>query len=452
MGCRREKILNNTKQKNADAVGRSFIKYVSQNILGMLGISAYVLADTFFISRAEGAGGITALNLVLPIYSLIFGIGSMMGVGSAIRFRILRERREKCADDYFSNALMFAVLFGLVFMIPGVLAPGKIMAVLGGDGEIVAIGKPYTRIFLMFAPFFMGNYICNAFVRNDGNPSLAMQATLFSSLFNIVMDYVLMFPFGLGMAGAAWATAFSPVVGILICCRHFFSKKSTVRFVWQLPSLRKLAESCKLGMAAFIGEMSSGVTTALFNFLILGLAGNDGVAAFGIVANTAIVATSVFNGLSQGAQPLFSRFYGRQERKQVGKVLRLTISTAVLLALLVLLVTGLCTEQIVNMFNSEQNAQMAEYATKGIRLYFIGFLFAGFNIAGAGYLSAVEEAGWAFVVSIVRGVAAISVSAFVLAHYFGLAGIWLAFPVAEGITSLLMVIAVRKSRGSGNIQ
>ena len=102
--------------------------------------------------------------------------------------------------------------------------PDKLIALLGGDAEIVAVGKNYTRIFMSFAPFFMWNYICNAFVRNDGNPSIAMAATLFSSLFNIVFDYVLMFPLGLSMEGAALATALSPVVGILICCIHFRSE------------------------------------------------------------------------------------------------------------------------------------------------------------------------------------------------------------------------------------
>ncbi|MDY3917425.1 MAG: MATE family efflux transporter [Candidatus Limivivens sp.] len=437
----------NRKRPSENGVEREFFRYVSQNILGMLGISAYVLADTFFISKAEGAAGITALNLVLPLYSLIFGIGSMIGVGSAIRFNILRARRDERADDYFSNALMFAAILGMVFMALGALVPGQIVEILGGDEEIVTVGKPYTRIFMMFAPFFMANYICNAFVRNDGNPSLAMQATLFSSLFNIVMDYLLMFPLGLGMAGAAWATAFSPVVGILICCRHFFSKRSTVRFAWRKPSVRKLAEACQLGVSAFVGEVSSGVTTVVFNFLILGLAGNDGVAAYGIVANTAIVATSIFNGVSQGSQPLFSRFYGGKERDQVQKVLKLAVGTAVVLALLVILMTSLFTDSIVRLFNSGNNAQMAAYAVQGVRLYFIGYLFAGFNIVGAGYLSATEVFGWAFLVSILRGVAAISVSAFVLACFLGMTGIWLAFPVAEAFTTLIMAAAIIKSKG-----
>lgn len=439
--------MNSADNRKKNTVERMFGKYVFQNILGMLGISAYILADTFFISMAEGAGGITALNLVLPIYSLIFGIGSMIGVGSAIRFNVLRARKDETADAYFSNALMFALVFGVIFIVTGILVPDKLIEMLGGDATIVAIGTPYTRIFLMFAPFFMGNYICNAFVRNDGNPALAMQATLFSSMFNIVMDYVLMFPMGLGMAGAAWATAFSPVVGILMCCRHFFSKKSTVKFVWKKPSLKKLFESCRLGVAAFVGELSSGVTTVIFNFLILGLTGNDGVAAYGVVANIAIVATSIFNGVAQGTQPLFSRFYGKGEKAAIKKILKLAMGTSLVLALLILAVTMGFTGSIVEIFNSEKNGQMAAYAMKGVKIYFWGFLFAGVNIVGAGYLSAIEEAGWAFAISMIRGVVAISVCAFVLAYFFGMTGIWLAFPTAEFITALVMVRGMKRRSG-----
>lgn len=118
-----------------------FTRYVSQNILGMLGISIYILADTFFISLAEGADGITALNLVLPVYSLIFAIGAMIGVGSAIRFKILRARKDKDAELYFSNALLWAFAIGIVFILIGILMPEKVVALLGGDERIVAVEK-----------------------------------------------------------------------------------------------------------------------------------------------------------------------------------------------------------------------------------------------------------------------------------------------------------------------
>ncbi|MGN0331420.1 MAG: MATE family efflux transporter [Lachnospiraceae bacterium] len=432
-----EKIKNTSTEKE-------FARYVSQNILGMLGISAYVLADTFFISVAEGAGGITALNLVLPLYSLIYGIGAMLGVGSAIRFNILRARKDKRADDYFLGALVFALMFSVIFIVMGAFVPDKVVKVLGGNAEIIAIGTPYTRIFLMFAPFFMWNHICNAFVRNDGNPALAMKATLFSSLFNIVMDYVLMFPLGLGMAGAALATAISPIVGILICCIHFFGKKNTIKFLWSIPSFNKLVDVCPLGISAFIGEISSGVTTVVFNFLILGLTGNNGVAAFGVVANISIMAISVFNGIAQGAQPLFSRFYGKGDWESVKRIWKLSVRTAVILAVMVVMITNIFTESIVGIFNSENNVQMANYAMQGVRIYFVGFLFAGCNIVGAGYLSATENARAAFGVSIVRGVVAIIACAVILAYIFGMTGVWLAFPVAECITTIFLVAAVKK--------
>lgn len=432
-----EKIKNTSTEKE-------FARYVSQNILGMLGISAYVLADTFFISVAEGAGGITALNLVLPLYSLIYGIGAMLGVGSAIRFNILRARKDKRADDYFLGALVFALMFSVIFIGVGVFVPDKVVEILGGDAEIIAIGTPYTRIFLMFAPFFMWNHICNAFVRNDGNPALAMKATLFSSLFNIVMDYVLMFPLGLGMAGAALATAISPIVGILICCIHFFGKKNTIKFLWSIPSFNKLVDVCPLGISAFIGEISSGVTTVVFNFLILGLAGNNGVAAFGVVANISIMAISVFNGIAQGVQPLLSRFYGKGDWESVKRIWKLSVRTAVIFAVMVVMITNIFTESIVGIFNSENNVQMANYAMQGVRIYFVGFLFAGCNIVGAGYLSATENAGKAFGVSIVRGVVAIIACAVILAYIFGMTGVWLAFPMAECITTIFLVAAMKK--------
>ena len=415
-----------------------FAKYVSQNILGMLGISVYILADTFFISMAEGADGITALNLVLPVYSLIFAVGAMIGVGSAIRFRILRARGDRSADTYFSNAVLWALILGAVFIAAGIAVPDRIVALLGGDDRIVAVGKDYTAIFMSFAPFFMWNHISNAFVRNDGAPAVAMAATLLSSLFNVVFDYVLMFPMRLGMRGAALATALSPVLGVAICCVHLLSKRSTVRFRWARPSLRKLLSSCQLGISAFVGEISSGVTTVVFNGIILKLAGNVGVAAYGVVANTSLVAAAVFNGVSQGAQPLLSDYYGKGERASVRKVMRLGVGTGMVLAVLIIALVWAIAEPVTAVFNNEGNAELAAYAVTGLRLYFTGFLFAGFNIVGTGILSATESARWAFLASVSRGFVVIILCAFALSYLFGMNGVWLAFPAAELATAVLV--------------
>ena len=433
--------MNSTESKP----GKLFAKYVSQNIFAMIGISAYVLADTFFISRAEGADGIAALNLVLPLYSFIFAIGSMIGVGSATRFKIGRARNESATDFYFGNAISWAFLISLVFVFAGALFAEDIMELLGADASIARLGVPYTKIFMLFAPFFMCNYILNAFVRNDGSPMISMIATLTSSLFNIVMDYVLMFPLGLGMAGAALATACSPIVGILICSVHFFQKKNTISFRFKGFSLVRLLKCCQLGISAFVGEMSSGVTTMVFNFLILSLSGNVGIAAFGVVANTAIVATSIYNGIAQGSQPLLSDFYGRNSTKNVGRILGMSIATALVVSGVIVTATNIFPSQIVEIFNSEGDALMAKEAIRGVRLYFLGFVFAGINIVGAGYLSATENAMWAFVTSILRGFVAIIACAFIMSSLFGMTGVWLAFPLAELLTMIVMIIALIRS-------
>ena len=424
---------------------KNFVKYVSLNMLGMVGMSLYILADTYFISVAVGANGITALNLVLPVYNLIFAIGAMIGVGSAIRYVVERRKKSSDAEGYFFHALLWAAIISVIFILIGLFLPEKLIGLLGGDATIIAIGKNYTRIFMCFAPFFMWNYICNAFVRNDGNPSVAMSATLFSSLFNIVFDYILMFPLGLSMEGAALATAFSPIVGILICCTHFRSDKCSIRLKPIAPSVKKLLYSCQVGVSSFVGEISSGVITVVFNMIILSLAGNIGVAAYGVVANTSLVAVALFNGIAQGSQPLISEVYSKGLHKNINGYLKMALITSLGVAVLLLTFIYPFAPVVTSIFNGENNAILASYANEGLRLYFIGFLFAGINIVGTAALSAMEAAKYAFAASILRGFVAIIIFAFVLSALLGLNGVWLAFPAAEFVTMLVTVYGLGKS-------
>ena len=427
-------------------LNKKFVHYVSQDIVGMIGISAYILADTVFIGQAKGADGITALNLILPVYSLIYAIGSMLAVGSSTRFRIARARKDKDSDLFFSNAILVALILSLFFIIVGLLMPEKVVRFMGGDEEIVAVGKSYTRIFMAFAPFFMLNSIMNSFVRNDDDPTGAMLATFTSSIFNIVMDYILMFPGKMGMNGAALATALSPIVGMMMCMRHFLSKKNTVRFVFSIPSIGRMLYSVQLGVAAFMGETATGITTVIFNTLILRLAGNTGVAAYGVIANMSIVAVAIFNGISQGSQPLFSEYFGKGDEKSSRHLLHMAVGTAFGAAVMILLITNFLSTPLISLFNGENDSNMAKYATMGIRYYFVGMIFAGYNIVGGGFLSATAKAKWASIVSILRGFFATSISAIILSFFLGMRGVWLGFVVGELLISSLMSYALRQKQ------
>lgn len=427
-------------------IRQQFIKYVSQNILGMIGVSCYIIADTFFISRAAGTDGITVLNLVLPVYGVIFAIGSMIGVGAATRFTILKSRGDETADYYFWNALFWIVMISIPFVLLGIFAPRQVVECMGGDARISELGKNYTRIFMSFTPFFMSNYVFTAYVRNDNDPSRAMLGVLCSSFSNIVLDYLLMFPLGMGLEGAALATAVSPLISILICSSHFFGKRNTLCFKWAAPSVKRLGFSCQLGISAFVGELSSAVTTTVFNFLILGLVGNVGVAAYGVVANFALVAVAIFNGISQGAQPLISKCYGKGQKKDMRRLFIYGGGTALVFAVILILVVWGFTDPMAAVFNSEGSVQLADYAHDALRFYFLGYLFAGFNIVAAGYFSAVSCAKEAFLTSILRGFVAITGCACLFARLFGVNGVWFSFAAAEMITTAVIAGMLFRAR------
>lgn len=420
--------------------------YILPNILATTGTSCYVLADTLFISLAEGANGITGLNLVLPIFAITYSIGAMIGIGSATKYALLKALGEKEeADKYFSNSFIFTLLFSLFFLMLGIFVPDVVLRLMGADDVIEAVTHSYMRVILCFSPFFMLNFTFTAFVRNDNAPKTAMAATLLSGVFNIIFDYILMFPLGLGMLGAALATGFSPVVSMSICMTHYLSKKNSIRFELVLPSIKRFISACSLGVVAFVGEISNGIITIVFNFILLNLVGNIAVAAYGVIANTALVGVAMLNGVSQGLQPVASETYGKAEKKDLHKVHIYSLIAAMIIALTLVVSVLIFAPFIIDAFNSEKSDILANYAIPGIRIYFIGFIPAAFNIITAGFYSATGRGKESSLIAISRGIVAIIVFALILPGIFGITGVWSSFFAAEMFTAILCLILMRKS-------
>ena len=399
---------------------QKFFKYIFQSMAGMLGISVYILADTYFISVYSGADGLAVLNLILPVYGLIYAIGAMIGIGSATRYAIDRARG-KSASFYFLSAVTWDILISIPLVLAGIFIPDKILQLLGADAGLTALGKQYLRIILAASPFFMSNYAFTAFARNDSAPAIAMLGSIAGSMFNIVFDYVFMFPAGLGLTGAALATAFCPLVTMIICSTHYLGKHNQVGFHFRAPSLRHLITCCQLGVSAFVGEISSAVIAIVFNFLLLGL----------------------FNGLAQGTQPLISESYGKGDHTQSRQFLTWGVIACLIVEALILVLTWSMTDPLIQIFNQEQNAELLHYAHSGLRLYFLGFLFAGINILLVAYFSAVAQPKPAIAGSLLRGAVAIIPCAVTLARLFGLNGVWLSFLASEMITFFAILLLAR---------
>ena len=294
-----------------NSLGFEFFKYVSLNIIGMLGISCYILADTFFISNGVGALGLTALNLAIPVYTVINASALMFSIGSATKYAIFSAGNQKEeANAAFSNAVKVSVVAGLLFTLIGTVFSDNLAYLLGADETTASMTSTYIRTLSCFSVFFIFNTFMGCFVRNDKAPGLSMVAMVAGSLFNIVFDYIFVYPLNMGMFGAALATGISPMVGLAVLSVHFIKRKNNFKFIKCVFRIKEIYYMCRLGIAAFITEISSGIVIIVFNMLILNISGNIGVAAYGIVVNTAIVVLSVFTGITQGLQPLLSRSYG----------------------------------------------------------------------------------------------------------------------------------------------
>lgn len=372
---------------------RQYASYTSLSVLSKISISIYIyiLVDTFFISHVLGADGLAALNLAVPIFSFINGISLMLGMGGATKYSIFKSRRqEKESNIVFTNTIYLAIFFSIIF-----------------------------------------NGILNCFVRNDGNPRLAMIAMATGSILNIVLDYIFMYPFKMGMFGAVLATCLSPIISMIVLLKYKIKKENNLHIIKTKLQSRMTWDTLFIGFPSLIGELASGVVMIVFNMIILNLMGNIGVAAYGVVSSISAIVISIYNGIAQGVQPLVSREYGRKNKPNVIRFFRYSMITILIVSATIYLIIYNFADSITLIFNNELNMQLQEIATSGLKIYFIALFFLSFNIVISVFFTSIEKALPAFVISLLRGFLIIVPMAFLLSEIAGMSGAWQLYLVAN---------------------
>jgi len=424
----------------------NFAKYTLFNVAGMLALSFYILVDTFFIAWAMGADGLAALNFAIPAFSFIIGSGLMFGIGGATKFSILRSQNDVSEANFaFTNTMFITTCVSTVFVVLGVFFSGHIVSALQTPDAIFEMSRIYLQIVMVFAPVFMFNSVMLCFVRNDGAPGLAMLAMVCGSFANIVLDYVFIIWLRWGMFGAALVTGISSGISLLIVCSFVFQKKNNFRLIKRRVSSFIVRQIISTGAPSLITELSSGVVIIMFNIIILGLDGSVGVAAYGIIANISLVVIAIYTGIAQGVQPLISSCHGADDREGIRKLLRYSVISIATLSTIIYAAVFFGNTQVVNIFNYEQNMLLQNIAELGIRIYFIGCIFVGFNIVISIYFTSTERPEPAHVISVLRGFVVIIPMAFLLSNLGGIIGVWSAFPVTEILVSVIgLVLLLRK--------
>ncbi|MGG7144478.1 MATE family efflux transporter [Clostridium nigeriense] len=426
---------------------KDFAKYVSLNVISMIGMSFYILADTFFIANGVGSIGLTGLNLVLPLWSLVSGTGLMIGMGAGIRYSIQRgKNNERGANRVFTHAIVMGISIGIIITIIGLFFSYDIVNLLGADEIVAPLAGEYLKTLLSFSCIFILNNIITAFVRNDNEPNLAMIAMILGSLSNIVLDYVFIFPFKLGMFGAALATGTTPILSLIILSTHFIRKKNNFKLTKCKFSLSYAKGIISLGIPSFITEFSSGIIILLFNFTILRISNNTGVAAYGIIANLALIVVSIFTGIAQGIQPIISKNHGKGDAKNIRAIFKYGLITSIVLGIGCYFIGFRFSDGIVNLFNSDGDNILQSMAVDGVKIYFIAFIIMGLNIVTTSFFASINKARESFIISISRGLVVVVPLILLLPNIFGMTGVWLTIPLAEVVTLLISVILYLKYR------
>lgn len=417
-----------------DPVRKVFLSYLLPSVSATLVTSIYILADTMMIGRGIGAAGIAALNILLPLYSVYFGLGMMCGVGGSVLFGFSRGRGdEQSARSYFTTAFLMAVAFAVLALILGTMFFEPLLTFLGKTDSMEPYALPYGRVLVTATPVFVFSTFLQAFVRNDGAPRLAMAGVISGGVTNVVLDYVYIFLMDWGMGGAALATVTGSSLTVFILVTHFFSKENHLKLVREV-SLKRAGEILGNGLASLILEVSNGFVTFLFNRQLLAYVGDIGVVVYGIISNAALVVVSISNGIAQAVQPLLSANYGARNLDRVRQGKRLGIRTALAAGGFFTALGLLFPTQLSYLF-LEPTEEILAMAVPAVRIYFIGFLASEWNIMCGTYFQAVVKPGISLFITLLRGVLLNTVLVFLLPEFLGVNGIWITVTMSEFLTA-----------------
>lgn len=433
-----------TKDLLNGSVSKIFFRYLLPAIMANMVTSIYVLADTIIIGKGIGMEAMAALNIILPLFNIFFGIGLLFGVGGAVLMSIARGQGDyKLGECYFTLSVILTGVTSLLLTVLLWIFMEPIVRFLGATDVTMPYIRNYAPYVILGLSAFAFSSLLQTFVRNDGAPKLAMAAVVSGGVLNVILDIIFVFPLQWGMAGASIASVLGSLCTVCILLFHFCSKSNGLKFSLQVFSFPCIGRILKNGFTSFLLEITSGIVMFVFNIEVLKHAGDMGVSMYGVICNTAIIVTCLCNGINQAAQPILSTNYGAGLTERIAQVRKLGIKTALCIcsipAIMGLIVPDLFTYIFLN-----PNEEILAMSPAAIRIYFLGFFVMGINMFAVGYFQATVKPHLSLIVCLARGCVLSIIFVSVLAPFFGIVGIWASVPLAEFITLFIAIYFMRK--------
>lgn len=424
----------------------SLLMFALPTTIMMVVMSLYTIVDGVFVSRFVSTNALSSINIVYPLINIVLGVSIMLSTGScAIVAKKIGEGQPESARRTFSAIIYLNIVFGLVLAVLGNLFAVPLSRLLGSSDLLLDDCVTYLRWQLAFAPALMLQIQFQMYFVTEGKPGIGLFLTLLAGITNGVLDYVLIVPMGMGIAGAAIATVTGYMIPAVIGLIYFACSRKSLWLVSPRLEKGELADTCINGSSEMVTNLSSGIITFLFNLTMMHFSGEDGVAAITIIQYAQFLLSALFMGFSQGVSPVISFNYGSRNQAQLKQVFRTSLIFTLAASLVIFLTAQLTGSLVVGIFARPGTAVYA-LAYHGFTIFSFNFLFSGFTIFSSALFTALSNGRISAIISFVRTFGLIIISLMALPLILGVDGVWLAIPIAEFGGMLLCFYYVRKHK------
>lgn len=420
---------------------KRLLRFVISPVLMMICTSLYSIVDGVFVSNYVGKTPFAAVNLVMPVCMALGTIGTMIGTGgSAIVSHVLGEGKKEEANRYFSMLVYFSICLSIVLSAIGFIFARPIAVALGAEGELLKNCVVYSRLlFISLTAFVLQNVFQSFFVTAE-KPALSLKISIIAGLTNVALDYLFIAVFHWGLAGAAIATGIGQVVGGFIPILYFIRKNdSLLRLTRAKFEGKILLKTFGNGSSEMVTNLSTSLVNILYNFQLMKIAGENGVAAYGIIMYVNFIFMAIYFGYAIGSAPIVGYHYGAANYGELKNLFRKSIILMGSVGVLLTLLAEILTVPLVTIF-ANYDAELFAMTSHGFRLYSLAFIFMSINVWGSSFFTALGNGAVSAAISFLRTLVFQIVSVLILPVFLGIDGIWFAIVAAELLALIVTII------------
>lgn len=422
-----------------------FVAYVLPTIIGMLALSSSGVIDGIFVGNYVGSDALAAVNISIPLITIVIGLALMFGIGGSVTIgKLLGEGKDEEASSIFTALLLTVLVVSAIIGVLGFIFIDPLVLMLGANEELLPLVREYLGVIILFVPVFMIAVVMVYAIRVDNRPILASTAYVFGAAINIFFDWYFLTQLELGLAGAAAATVIGNVAIILVMTPYFFNKSRRLRFTLKTGAMRHVGKAAFNGSSDFANEASAGIAALIFNWVMMNRFGIDGVAAFAVVNYILLTGLIISFAVSDALQPIISQCYGAKDHQRISAFLKIGFVSVFLVGVGIIALLLTLPQQMVGIFLEGDSSATAEIAGDFITYFWPAFLFSGLTILLAGYLTAMHRPMMSAVIAISRSMVLPVIFLLALPPIYGNPGIYSAIPVAEFIGLIIGVLIFRQ--------